>query len=219
MRRTAAGSLTYAVAGGRIARPRLRPIVSATAPDSAADDRELAARAQAGDESAFGELMRKHHERVFRLVYAVVRHEHDAREVAQDVWLGVWRQLPGYRGDAKFTTWLHPIAVRRAIDHSRRQRRWFSRLLPFGDPDRGGVPEPAAPEPSAGDERRDERIAQLRRAIEALPPRQRAVLALRELEGLSYEEIAAATKIPVGTVMSRLHHARRLLAQKLGAQS
>ena len=180
-------------------------------------DPDLLRRAQAGDEAAFGVIMRAHHERTFRLAYAIVHHEADARDICQEVWLTVWKQLPGFRGESKFTTWLHPIATRRALDHLRKRRRWFDRFLPFAT---GDEAVESAPEPVTTDDARQhaegrDRTDQLKRALDSLPPKHRAVLALRELEGLSYEEIAKATNIPVGTVMSRLHHARRLLAEKL----
>lgn len=183
-------------------------------------DPEVLRRAQAGDETAFGVLMRTHYEPVFRLVYAILRHEADARDVCQEVWLTVWKQLPGFRGEAKFTTWLHPIATRRALDHLRKRRRWFDRFLPFstGDDTAGSAPEPATTDDARQQTEGNERTAQLKRALDALPPKHRAVLALREVQGLSYEEIAAATGIPAGTVMSRLYHARRLLAQKIKEQ-
>lgn len=165
--------------------------------------------------------MKQHHEPTFRLVYSIVRHESDARDICQEVWLTVWKQLPLFRGDARFTTWLHPIAVRRSLDHLRKRRRWYDRFLPFGksDEDHPLIPEPVDPESTKNDDGRADRIAQVRRALDTLPPKQRAVLALRELEGLSYEEIGKVIKIPTGTVMSRLYHARRLLAKKLGVHS
>lgn len=175
-------------------------------------------RAQGGDQAAFGAVVRAHYEQVFRLVYAIVRHEHDARDVCQEVWLTVWKQLAGFRRESKFRTWLHPIAVRRALDHLRKRRRWYDRFLPFsaGDDAVEAVPEPVSSSDLRADAEQAERIAHLRRVIDALPPKLRAVLALREVQGLSYEEIARATGIPTGTVMSRLFHARRLLARKLG---
>lgn len=183
-------------------------------------DPELLRRAQSGDEAAFGAVMRHHYERTFRVVYAIVRHEADARDVCQEVWLTVWRELPKFRGDSQFTTWLHPIATRRALDHLRKRRRWFDRFLPFGVDEDGvdSAPEPATTEDAGQLAEGADRQAQLKAALSALPPKMRAVLALREIEGLSYEEIAQATSIPAGTVMSRLYHARRLLAQKLGAK-
>lgn len=186
-------------------------------PLSPEPDPELLRRARSGDEAAFGSLMRSHYERTFRLVYAIVRHEADARDVCQEVWLTVWKQLGGFRGDAKFTTWLHPIATRRALDHLRKRRRWFDRFLPFSTDDAAveSAPEPATTEDARQQAEGRERTAQLRRALDSLPPKHRAVLALREVQGLSYDEIAQATGIPTGTVMSRLYHARRLLARKL----
>jgi RNA polymerase sigma-70 factor (ECF subfamily) len=186
-------------------------------PPSAEPDPALLRRAQAGEEAAFGALMRGHYERTFRLVYAIVRHEADARDICQEVWLTVWKQLPRFRGDAKFSTWLHPIATRRALDHLRKRRRWFDRFLPFstGDDTVVSVPEPVSPENVRWRSEASDRAFLLQQALDFLPPKHRAVLALREVQGLSYEEIAQATGIPAGTVMSRLYHARRLLAQKL----
>ena len=144
--------------------------------------------------------------------------------------MSVWKNLSSFRGDAKFSTWVHPIATRRAIDHLRGRKRWFSRFIPFtsdagesGNPDSGGDRVAAAPEAVASsDPRQDledqERKDRFERAIAALPPKHRAVLALREVQGLSYDEIAANLGIARGTVMSRLFHARRLLVQKLGDQ-
>jgi len=189
-------------------------------PTSADVDPELLRRAQAGDEAAFGTVMRTHYEQVFRLVYAIVRNEHDARDVCQEVWLTIWKQLSGFRGEAKFTTWLHPIAVRRAVDHLRKRRRWYDRFLPFDTDDATveSAPEPSTTTDARQDTEQSERLTLLRRAIDALPLKLRAVLAMREVQGLSYEEIARASGIPTGTVMSRLYHARRLLAQKLKDQ-
>ena len=188
------------------------PSLPPTEPDAA-----LLRRAQAGDEAAFGAVMRSHYERTFRLVYAIVRHEADARDICQEVWLTVWKQLPAFRGEAKFSTWLHPIATRRALDHLRKRRRWYDRFLPFatGDDTVESAPEPVTTDDAGRQSEANERTVLLQRALASLPPKHRAVLALREVEGLSYEEIASATGIPAGTVMSRLYHARRLLAQKL----
>jgi RNA polymerase sigma-70 factor (ECF subfamily) len=184
---------------------------------------ELVRRARAGDEDAFGTLMRSYYEPIFRLVHGIVHDEHAARDVCQEVWITAWRSLAGFRGDAKFSTWVHPIAVRRAIDHLRSRKRWVSRFLPFlsGEEDALGNPTARTPEPVAestprDDADRNERNERFERALESLPPKHRAVLALREVNGLSYDEIAAALSIRRGTVMSRLFNARRMLAQKLG---
>lgn len=185
-----------------------------------ANDPALLERARAGDQAAFGQLMRAHYEPVFRTVYGILRNEHDARDVSQEVWVKVWSELSNFRGDAKFTTWVHPIAVRKSLDHLRKRRRWFDRFLPFASADEDTPPEAVVvAEPSTDATARDEaeggeQREELRRALDSLPPKQRAVLILREVQGLSYEAIARATDLPIGTVMSRLYHARRLLAQK-----
>lgn len=186
-------------------------------PIDPAIEADLLHRARSGDETAFGTLMRTHHDRIFRLIYSIVRHEHDARDLSQEVWLTVWKQLPTFRGDARFTTWLHPIATRRALDHLRKRRRWFDRFLPFAADDQDETAFSSAPEAVAADDTRHasenaDRSALLKTALDKLPPKLRATLALRELEGLAYDQIARATGVPTGTVMSRLFHARRLLA-------
>lgn len=166
--------------------------------------------------------MRRHYERTFRLCYAILRHEQDTRDVCQEVWLTIWKQMAEFRGEARFTTWLHPIAVRRALDHLRRRRRWYDRFISLRRSDDAGASDAIEllPDDSASpDPEPSETIAKVREALDALPAKHRAVLALRELEGLSYDGIAAAMKIPIGTVMSRIFHARRLLAKKLGAKS
>lgn len=200
--------------------PAPRPLAAADTADPAAlaaTDAALIARARTGDETAFGELMQTHYPSTFRLVLAIVRHEHDARDVCQEVWLTVWKTLPNYRGDSRFTTWLHPIATRRAIDHLRKRRRWFDRFLPFASStdEFPGAPEPAAPDDTAADVQAAESRARYERALATLSPRLRAALVLREVEGLSYDEIALALDCPVGTVMSRLHQARQRLARTL----
>lgn len=188
-------------------------------PEAALERRRIEA-ARDGDEVAFGELMQTHYEAVFRTVLAIVRNEHDARDLCQEIWIKAWQQIGKFRGESKFTTWLHPIAVRRAVDHLRKRRRWFDRFLPFSRPDdnpdappafEAADEQPSAPEQIEQSERH-ERFEQL---LASLPPKQRAVLALREIQGLTYDEIAQSLGCRRGTVMSRLFHARRLLAQKL----
>lgn len=184
-------------------------------------ERELLQRAQAGNEDAFGTLMRHHYEPTFRHVQSIIRDEHAARDVCQEIWLTVWNKLKDFRGDAKFSTWVYPIATRRSIDHLRSRQRWTKRFLPFlsGDDneEHGGVrtPEAVADSDPREDLEKVERNARFERALATLPPKHRAVIALREVQGLSYDEIAEHLDIARGTVMSRLFHARRVLAQKL----
>ena len=78
-------------------------------------ERHRVSAARTGDETAFGELMQANYESVFRTVLAIVRNEHDARDLCQEIWIKAWQQIGKFRGDSKFTTWVHPIAVRRAV--------------------------------------------------------------------------------------------------------
>ena len=191
---------------------------TAPIPAPAEAEAELLRRARGGDEAAFGELVKAHHGAVFRRVAGILRNEHDARDVSQEVWITVWRTLPDYRGDAKFSTWLHAVATRHAIDQTRKQRRWLARFMPFlTREDTGEMIEPASPAPGPGEQLEGaEREAHFERAIAALPAKHRAVLMLREVEGLSYEEIAQQLHCRPGTVMSRLFNARRMLVKKSG---
>ncbi len=190
--------------------------------DAQKHEAELLLRTQRGDEAAFGDLMQLHYEKVFRRVVAIVRNEHDARDLCQEIWLGVWQQISTFRGEARFSTWLYSLASRRALDHLRKRRRWFDRFLPLYGGNDAGTDEPKlAVEPTdPGAHPRDQTEAwettqRIEEAMASLPPALRAVLALREVEGLSYAEIAETLHCPTGTVMSRLHQARRLLIQKL----
>lgn len=190
---------------------------SETAPQE--DVADLVRRAQAGDQGAFGVLVQSHYERIFRTVLGVIRNEHDARDVCQEVWITVWNKLATYQGDSQFTTWLHPIAVRRAVDHLRRRQKWYHRFLPIAGADTDlheAAPEPSAASDPRQDSERRERSEEFERALQSLPEKHRTVIVLREVEGLSYEEIAQTINCRTGTVMSRLFNARRQLAQKLG---
>lgn len=180
-------------------------------------EKELIHRAQRGDEGAFGIVVQAHYERVFRHVIAMTRNEQDARDICQEIWVSVWRTLKDYRGEAKFSTWLYAVASRRAIDHLRKRRRWYERFLPFlANEVTSEVREPASSDPTPRDQAEfADRESCFERAIESLPPKQRAVLTLREIDGLSYDEIAETLHCRRGTVMSRLFNARRLLAKNL----
>jgi RNA polymerase sigma-70 factor (ECF subfamily) len=185
-------------------------------PEGRADDRTLVEQAARGDREAFGALVQRHQDRIFHLAYQVVRNREDALDVAQEAFVKAFASLPSFKGEASFTTWMHRIVVNLAIDCLRRRRR--------GDPtaydDRLALPEDAGQHLAASDdpetalETRQVRSL-LGRGIEALPPAHRAVLILREIEGLSYDEIARAVGCSLGTVMSRLFYARRKLQKVL----
>jgi len=185
-------------------------------PEGRADDRDLVERSTRGDREAFGVLVRRHQDRVFNLAYHVVRNREDALDVAQDAFVKAFSSLSSFKGEASFTTWMHRIVVNLAIDCLRRRRRGE----PSGYDDRRVLSEEASASFVASDD--PETVLETRqvrsllgRGIQALPPAHRAVLVLREIEGLSYEEIGRVVGCSLGTVMSRLFYARRKLQKVL----
>lgn len=170
-------------------------------------DAELIAAALEGSESAFAGLMERYHDRVFRLLGRYCRDQVECEDLAQEVFLKVFRKLHTFQHESAFFTWLYRIAVNAATDHLSRasQRRLRlvedEALLDTGrDHDQH---DPAAPMLSA------ELAAVTRRIVDSLPEKFRTILILREFEELSYGEIAAVLQIQLGTVESRLFRARQ----------
>lgn len=165
------------------------------------------ARAAKGEEEAFSCLVRAYEKRVFALTRRLCVDEQDAEEAAQDAFLAVWQGLPQFRGEASFSTWLYRLTVNACMDVLRRRQRRSGRDEPLESAET--LPSPA-PSPQEEAER-----AQLRAAIEAglrqLPEEYRTVLILREIQQLTYGEIARATGAELGTVKSRLSRGRMLL--------
>lgn len=173
------------------------------------EDNQLAKLAQT-DEQAFEELVRRYYQDVYRICAYFTRDREEAWDLAQDTFLRAHRAIGSFRGEAGVKTWLLRIASNRAKDYLKKRRL---KTVPLEDwhADRVGQDQ-ENPERSARNE-------ELGRAIEAglerLSPKHRMAITLREYEGLSYEEMAAVMRCRVGTVMSRLHHARRYLRQYL----
>lgn len=178
--------------------------------DDGAALREAAERARRGDAAAFRDVVRATHATVFRLAAAIVRDRDEAADVAQETYIRAWDARAELRDGAAVTGWLCRIARNVAQD---RRRSWWSRIrAPLGKAALAlpGM-APAADEALAG----LESAREVRRALAALPEKHRVVLTLREVEGMSYDEIAVAVGAPVGTVESRLHRARAGLARAL----
>ena len=173
-------------------------------------DRELVREAQRGSHAAFEELVRRHSERAFRAAYRVVRDEELARDVVQEALIKAYLGLRRFESRSAFYTWLYRIVVNLALDRRRRDRggasvAWEDEVARETDV-RAYVPEPEDPELAT---RRSQVLRIVADGIQQLPEGQRQVLLLREVDGLSYDEIAATMRISKGTVMSRLHYARR----------
>jgi RNA polymerase sigma-70 factor (ECF subfamily) len=215
----------------RMSRERAGDIV---APAAALPDVEaaLVLRAQQGDESAFALLMDRNLERIWALVWRVMRHREDTEDVVQDAFLAAWRSLPGFRGEARFSTWLQTIAVSRALNYrargAERVRRASGSFTAAGEPvveaaRAVSAGEPADERPGASPLRHleaRELRQRLAACLEKLPAEWRAVLALREGEAsLSYDEIATTLGLALGTVRSRLARARLSLRDCVEGES
>jgi len=178
-------------------------------------DQALIDRSLAGEPEAFGELVRRYQDRLFGTLTHLLGSVHDAADVAQDAFVLAYRNLPRFRGNSAFYSWLFRIAYNSAIDHRRKHRRKTQSLdghrdMTGDEPiDRRSASDPAASLQS------EERSRQVREALDDLADDYRNALILKEIEGLPYEEIAAIMACPVGTVRSRIHRARLELRDKL----
>lgn len=178
--------------------------------DRAVPDRELVREARAGSHPAFEELVRRYAPRAYRAAYRVVRDPEQAEDIVQEALIKAYRSLQSFQSRSSFYTWLYRIVVNLALDRRRRERRgpkleWDDAVAKEVDP---RVAAPVAPDPET-ESRRHEVRELVARGVQELPDGQREVLLLREVEGLSYEEIAQTMRISKGTVMSRLHYARK----------
>ena len=184
----------------------------------AAEDARAVARARDGDHAAFRELVERYQGRALGLALRVLRDEEMARDVVQDAFLKAYGSLDRFEGRSSFYTWLYRIVMNLCLDRRRRGRT--RREVEWNDALEAeeAVGAPALADPGAAPDEALDR-SQLRalraRALAELPDDARRTIELREIDGLSYQEIAQALGIPKGTVMSRLHYARRRLQTAL----
>ena len=188
----------------------------------AEEDRALVARAQAGDVTAFRRLVERHQRRAFSIAFALVRDEHDANELVQDAFLRVFKSLGTFQGGSTFFTWLYRIITNLSIDLKRKPGRQAAADLDEARLDLDAEADVDLPFLSRLDGadpadvvRRREIAARLQTALDALPSYHRAVIVMREIDGLSYEEMAQVMGVSKGTIMSRLFHARQKLQRAL----
>jgi RNA polymerase sigma-70 factor (ECF subfamily) len=181
------------------------------------DDREAVRRVQAGDTEAFEPLVEKYKRKVFRLAYQVLRDQEEALDVAQEAFVKAFRALPAFKGDSAFYTWLFRITMNVALDRKRQRATRAKSLgaedVPPEEWERTATSTDPDPEDVATGAERRERI---RKGLDSLSEHHRAIIILSDIEGLQYREIAEVLGIPMGTVMSRLHHARKRLREVLG---
>ena len=175
---------------------------------TAVNETELVFRAKNGERNAFSELVCIHAQGVRNVIYRMYGNTQIAEDAAQETFIQAWLHLPSYRPQMSLRNWLYRIAVNAATDMLRKEKR----ILP------GAFEDLQLSDPQPGPEAvafQEERTALIQKAVLSLPDACRPVLVLREYEGFSYQEIADALEIPVGTVMSRLNYARKLLRNNL----
>jgi len=186
------------------------------------DDLELVDRARAGDEVAFRALFERYHRRAFSLASGVVRNRDDALDVVQEAFIKAHKHIGKFEGTSSFYTWLYRIVMNLAIDHIRRTKRVknvdFNDAVGHAESDSVGeeslVPRVLDENPGRSLARKEMR-EHIGTALSELSDNHRAVLVMRELEGLSYEEMAQTMGCSKGTIMSRLFHARRNMQKRL----
>ncbi len=187
----------------------------------AEEDRVLIAQAQQGDRAAFRQLVERHQRRAFAIALSLVRDENDARELVQDAFLRVYRSLGSFQGSSSFFTWLYRIITNLSIDLIRKPGRQLADIdeSRFESDEAQEADFPLLSRVDGSDPldvvRRREIAGRLQAALDALPPYHRGVIVMREIEGLSYEEMAQAMNVSKGTIMSRLFHARQKLQKAL----
>jgi RNA polymerase sigma-70 factor (family 1) len=177
-------------------------------------DRELVQKAQDGDRSAFNQLVLKYRNRVMGIATRMVGDRTEAEDLAQDVFVRVFHGLEDFQGEALFSTWLYRIVANSCLNQ-RKKRSFRTRIHESLEATELVLPDLSS-NPHTLLERKELRVY-VEKAIQALPHEQRMVLVLRDVEGLSYEEIADCLELELGTVRSRLHRARLHVQERLKA--
>jgi RNA polymerase sigma-70 factor (ECF subfamily) len=184
------------------------------------DDRELVESARKGDREAFRTLFERYHRRAYALAFGVLRNQDDALDVVQDAFIKAHKYLDKFEGNSSFYTWLYRIVMNLAIDHLRKHRRAKPVELDEAHLEEGAAGDDSLlPKMLGGNPGRalmDKEIrARIDQALAELSENHRSVLVMRELEGMSYEEMAQAMNCSKGTIMSRLFHARKNMQKRL----
>jgi len=174
------------------------------------NEQEAIERAAQGDKTAFGKLFDWRQRFVYNVAYRMLGDSDAAEDVAQEVFLAVWRSLPQFRGESRFSTWLYRITVNRTLNRIKQEKK----VTPLRNEERL-VANGEAPGESVEREQAKEELNVL---LAKIAPERRLVIVLREIEGLSYEEIAATINLPVGTVRSRLNRGRKELEKVAGEE-
>jgi RNA polymerase sigma-70 factor (ECF subfamily) len=176
------------------------------------EETEMISRCQQGDQEALKEIFDNYHKKVYRIAYGVVRQREEALDVVQEVFIKLFRSIKNFKGRSHFYTYLYRMVMNTAIDHKRKAGKQFMSSLneegSFEPPDEAEK----GPERILLQKELEERV---NLAMDKLPAEQKAALIFRDVEGLSYQEMAEAMGCSIGTVMSRLHYGRKRMQESL----
>jgi RNA polymerase sigma-70 factor (ECF subfamily) len=179
-------------------------------------DEQIVGRALTGDRDAFGEVVRRWERKIYALTYGILGNAEDARDATQETFIAAYRNLQGFRGEAKVSSWLHRIAVNQCITRQRRARvraeTGIEDVVEAGGERFLATTEHGSPARVTERRQRNEAV---KKAVAALPPELREVVVMKEFEDLTFQEIAEALQIPLSTVKSRLYTALKQLRMRL----
>jgi RNA polymerase sigma-70 factor (ECF subfamily) len=176
------------------------------------EETDLISRCQQGDQEALKGIFEKYQKKVYRIAYGVVRQREEALDIVQEVFIKLFRSIKNFRGRSQFYTYLYRMTMNTAIDHARKTGK-----QPMSSLNEEGSYQPSD-EPEKGPERvllQKELEEKVKMAMEKLPAEQRAAIIFKDVEGLSYQEMAEAMGCSIGTVMSRLHYGRKRMQELL----
>jgi len=173
-----------------------------------------------GDQRAFNQIVHHYYNRVFRTAFGVTRNEENAKEVTQQTWIKVWNKIDSFKGESAFTTWLYRITTFTALDFLRANKKHQRLDSIEASEENEGIKSIQLSSDNEEDQprsflRKKEIMDGFQKALQNLNEQHRTALVLREIEGLSYEEIADIMKCKIGTVMSRIFNARRAIQSEM----
>jgi RNA polymerase sigma-70 factor (ECF subfamily) len=201
--------------GGAVSLPAASAGLASAPASVSLTERDLIARARAGDQDAFAGLVRLHQRQVYLLAMRMLHDEDDASEATQEVFLAAWQGLRGFRGEAQLATWLYRIAYNHCLKVAEARRRDVQVRQELAT----ATAQAARPAVKLSQMHAQTALRDLcdlvRLEIACLPPKYQAVLSLRHLQDLSYEEIAEVLRVPIGTVKTHLFRARAILKERL----
>ena len=173
-------------------------------------EQEWIAQAKQGSQTAFHQLYEMHHRQVYALCWRMLADKYSAEDVCQEVFVVLWQKINNFRGESKFSTWLHSVASNVVLTHLRKQKNWLQRVFSIDQQTNYTLPEEAAVPLDDSSE-----LEELDRHIAKLPERARLVFVLFAVEGYRHEEIASMMNMAVGSSKSQYHRAKALLKESL----